>query len=283
MYNAVNKIVALVALSLVFVCGCSKNADNGAHTLVDSIHKNIDEGKFEQAFALIDSLNVKYPDSIDLRKRMMSVKAEAQVKQAMSLLPIWTARVDSINVAITDATKDFVQKTTSATMGSYLVHRDVASIDLAAARTAIQPRVVDNDTPWLIAVTLASPARPTAIRLDADGGSPTEITINADACIQSDGTWRCTIAPESAAVFALALQQNNASSATLIITDAKGKEHRIALNEKMIGAIIASNHLANLQAQDFYAKATCEKLSRRLQLARDQQANDGRATSSLPE
>lgn len=283
MYNAVNKIATLVALSLVFVCGCSKKTDNGAHVLVDSINKNIDEGNFEQAFALIDSLNAKYPDSIDLRKRMMSVKAEAQVKQAMTLLPVWTARVDSINIAINDATKDFVQKTTSATMGSYLVHRDVAAIDLAAARTAIQPRVVDNDTPWLIAVTLASPARPTSVRLDADGGNPAEIAINADACIQSDGTWRFTIAPESASVFALALQQNNAASATFIITDAKGKEHRIAMNEKMVGAIIASNHLANMQAQDFYAKATCEKLSRRLQLARDQQANDGRATSSLPE
>ncbi len=288
MYNAVNNIKALAVVALatatVSLGSCSGNADNGAHVLVDSIHQCIAAGNYEQAYALMDSLNVRYPDSIALRKAIMAEKAQAQVTQAQSMLPVWIARADSLTVAIDDASKDFVTRQTSSTMGSYRVHRNAANIDLAANRNAIQPRVVDEDMPWLIAATLISVKAPTALSLrDASGNTLAQVAISADACVHSDGAWRFNVGTEAAAPLAQALQANSGKSISAIITDAAGKTHSIAVNAALADAIVASEHLASLQTQLFYARKNCEKLQRRLQLARDQQANDGRATSSLPE
>ena len=288
MYNAVNnvKAIALVALATATISlgSCSGNADNGAHVLVDSIHQYIAAGNYEQAYALMDSLNVRYPDSIALRKAIMAEKAQAQVSQAQSLLPVWIARADSLTVAINEASKDFVSRQTSSVMGSYRVHHNAANIDLAANRNAIQPRVVDEDMPWLIAATIISAKAPTALFLrDTSGNTLAQAAISADACVHSDGAWRFNIGPETAELLAQALQAHSGKSISAIFPDAAGKTHPIAVNATLAEAIIASEHLATLQTQLFYARKNCEKLQRRLQLARDQQANDGRATSSLPE
>lgn len=288
MYNAANnfKTFAIVALTMVtFALGsCGGNADNGAHALVDSIRQSIAAGNYEHAFALMDTLNSRYPDSIALRKTIMAERAQARIDQAHSILPIWIARADSLTVAINDASKDFVSKQTSSTMGAYRVHRNVANIDLATNRNAIQPRVVDEDTPWLIAATLVSAKEPTAMSLkDASGNILAQIAISADACVHCDGAWRFNVGPEAAAPLAQALQANSAKSISAIVTDASGKSHSIAVSAALANAIVASEHLASLQSQLFYARKNCEKLQRQLQLARDQQANDGRATSSLPE
>ena len=287
MYNAANKLKTLATTTLAAAAltlgSCGSGTDNGAHALADSIRQSIDSGHYTQAIALIDTLNARYPDSIALRKTMMAEKARAQVLQAQSQLPQWTMRADSLEVAIAEAGKEFVTKQTSAAMTPYLVHRDAAATDLAANRTAIQPRVVDADTPWLIAATLVSAKAPATVSLnDATGNILAQATISADACVHSDGTWRFTIGPEAAAPFAQALEANTGNSATITITDTAGKAHAVAISPTLAHAITASEHLAALRTQQFHTLATCEKLQRRLQLARDQQANDGQATSSLP-
>lgn len=288
MYNAANNIktLALVALATTALTlgSCGGNADNGAHVLIDSIHQCIAAGKYEQAYALMDSLNVRYPDSISLRKAIMAEKAQALVKQTQSMLPVWIARADSLTIAINEASKNFVLRQTSSTMGSYQIHRNVAGIDLAANHNAIQPRVVDEDMPWLIAGTLVSTEAPRTILIkDASGNTLAQAAISADACVNSDGAWRFNIGPEAATPLAQALQANSDKSIKATVTDAVGKFHSIAISASLSEAIVASEHLASLQSQLFYARKNCEKLQRRLQLARDQQANDGRATSSLPE
>lgn len=288
MYNAVNNIKAIAVVALttatMSLVSCGGNADNGAHVLVDSIHQCIAAGNYEHAYALMDSLNVRYPDSIALRKAIMAEKAQAQVNQAQSMLPVWIARTDSLTVAIDDASQDFVTRQTSSTMGSYRVHRKAANIDLTANRNAIQPRVVDEDMPWLIAATLISPKAPTTLSLkDASGNTLAQVAISADACVESDGAWRFNVGPEAATSLVQALHAYSGNSLSAIVTDAAGKTHSITVNAALADAIVASEHLASLQTQLFYARKNCEKLQRRLQLARDQQANDGRATSSLPE
>ncbi len=288
MYNAANNIKALavvaIATAAMTLGSCGGNTDNGAHVLVDSIHQCIAAGNYEQAYALMDTLNTRYPDSIALRKAIMAERAQVQVNQAQSMLPVWIARADSLTVAIDSASKDFVTKQTSSTMGSYRVHRNAAAIDLAVNRNAIQPRVVDEDTPWLIAATLVAAKVPTTMSVkDASGSILAQVAISADACVHSDGAWRFNVGPEAATPLVQALQTNSGKGISVIITDAAGKSHSIAVSAALADAIVASEHLASLQSQLFYARKNCEKLQRRLQLARDQQANDGRATSSLPE
>ncbi len=288
MYNAASnlKIIVMVALTTAALTlgSCGGNADNSAHDLIDSIHQCIAAGKYEQAYALMDTLNVRYPDSIALRKAIMAERAQVQVNQAQSMLPVWIARADSLTIAIDNASKDFVTKRTSSTMGSYYVHRSAANIDLTTNRNAIQPRVVDEDSPWLIAAVVVSAKVPTSLSIkDASGNILAQAVISADACVHSDGVWRFNVGPEAAAPLAQALQTATANNFSAIVTDAAGKSHSIAINAALADAIIASEHLASLKSQLFYARKNCEKLQRRLQLARDQQANDGRATSSLPE
>lgn len=288
MYNAANNIktfaVVALATTAMSLGSCGGNTDDGAHTLVDSIHRCIAIGNYEHAYALMDSLNTRYPDSIALRKAIMAEKAQAQANQARSMLPKYIARVDSLTVAIDDASKDFITRQTSSTMGSYLVHRNATNIDLAANRNAIQPRVVDMDTPWLIATTLVSSKAPISLSIkDASGNILAQTAISDDACVHSDDAWRFNVGPEAATPLANALQAYHGKGTSAVVTDAAGKSHSISISAALAEAIVASEHLASLQSQLFYARKTCEKLQRRLQLARDQQANDGRATSSLPE
>lgn len=238
---------------------CGGNTDDGAHTLVDSIHRCIAIGNYEHAYALMDSLNTRYPDSIALRKAIMAEKAQAQANQARSMLPKCIARVDSLTVAIDDASKDFITRQTSSTMGSYLVHRNATNIDLAANRNAIQPRVVDMDTPWLIATTLVSSKAPISLSIkDASGNILAQTAISADACVHSDDAWRFNVGPEAATPLANALQAYHGKGTSAVVTDAAGKSHSISISAALAEAIVASEHLASLQSQLFYARKTCE-------------------------
>ena len=65
MYNAANNIktfaVVALATTAISLGSCGGNTDDGAHTLVDSIHRCIAIGNYEHAYALMDSLNTRYP------------------------------------------------------------------------------------------------------------------------------------------------------------------------------------------------------------------------------
>lgn len=80
----------LITVIAIIACACTSNKtsnSDGAQELYDQIEKAVDQGEFESAIALIDSLNNAFPDNIDLRRKAMPLRAKAYEGIALHNIP----------------------------------------------------------------------------------------------------------------------------------------------------------------------------------------------------
>ncbi len=277
MFNAACKIISAAAILIAVGTSCSKQSADKAPTpeeAIAQINSAIDSGDYDGAIALIDSFNVNFKDATDLRKQTIGLKAKAiegqtirEIERSDSLLTVNQLKIDSL-------TAMFVKVQNA--VAPYYVVKEISKGTLVG-RTAIEPRLGDSDTPWTLALNIAGQkADVNAVSFTDKSGNAiaTIACTSADRAVKgADGT-STFFSPEEAESLARAMLQNpcemNASA-----TDTSAKVvAKFTVSQSTARAIASTYQLAQLKEERQTELINREKLERKLQIARDQMANN---------
>lgn len=259
------------------LCSCSGISDNESTTPATDMSKAIDKaitnGNLEKAAALCDSLNAKFPDSANLRRKTINQRAMIAEAQCLQDIPLADDHLASSQLRVDSLTSFFRKIYVSAATGSYLLEKSLNPMELSSASLAVQPRVGNEDTPWMLMIRVPGSFTPGTIHLVSGSTTLASVMAPESKSFGSDSPKTLVVGPEDADVIAKALVNNpSAPNLKLVISDGK-KNQTITLSAKDTQAIVRSYRLALAGAELRQARIDRETLERRLSVARNQIAN----------
>ena len=254
-----------IALSLALsIASCSSDSSRESLTpatdLSHNIDKAIDDGRYDEALALIDSLNSKYADSLDLRRATIAQRARATegrliaaIQHADSVLADARMRVDSLSGL-------FVPVKVSDRIAPYYIYNKIKGASLS-----VQPRVSDDDMPWMIIVDGVHGQSLPMILSDATGHRLASGSVSMPP----------VITPEEAEPIATALESSDSRTGYKLTVG----DRSLQLSPNVAEAIVASRDYAVARRNLTNALISREGLERRLITARTQSATGAPAES----
>lgn len=267
-------IYLALAASLCSCSGITANESNTPATdMSNAIDKAIANGNLEKAVALCDSLNAKFPDSADLRRKTITQRASIAEAQCLQDIPQADAYLASSQLCVDSLTSFFKKIVVSAATGSYLLDKSLNPMELSSASLAVQPRVGNEDMPWMLLIRVPGGFIPGTIHLVSGATTLASVTAPESESFGPDSPVSLVVGPEIADVIAKALVNNpSAPNLKLVISGGK-KNQTITLSAKDTQAIVRSHQLAHARAELRQARIDREALERRLSVARNQIAN----------
>lgn len=263
-------IIGLVALA-IGAGACGGNSEHEAAVALDArVDSAIQAGDYAMALDLIDTLNVRYPLELDLRKASMTKRAGVMEKTAMKRIPELESEMAATDSALAVMQVEFVERQPSKSLPPFLVYKEISAGNFAD-QTGIQPRVNTgddaSDTPWTLAVNAGRDIQLARITVHTEKGAAYDIDTPV-----SDG-WMASVTPERVEALAAYLADNPGDRAVRVdMTGSKGKA-TAKVSPATSHAIVASREFARLRSQKREQLIEREKLERSLQIARDQAAN----------
>lgn len=255
-----------IALSLALsVASCSSNGSRESLTPATDLSHDIDKaiaaGRFDEAMSLIDSLNSTYADSLDLRRATIAQRARATeglliaaIQHADSALADARMRVDSLS-------RLFVAVKVSDRISPYYIYNRIKG-----AGTSVQPRVGDDDMPWMIIIDGVQGHHSLPMALyDSRGNRIASGSVSMPP----------VITPEEADTIAAVLTRSNSQSPYKLTVG----DRSLQLSPNMAEAIVASRDYAVARRELTDALISREGLERRLITARTQSATGAPAES----
>lgn len=270
---------ALMSFVLVLT-SCSgttseQESSTPATDLSKAIDKAIADGDFGRASQLCDSLNKAFPDSLDLRRKTIGQRAQIAQGQALADIPQADLQIAVLNQRIDSLSQFFREVKLTAATGSYFLEKSLNPSQLQGHKNSLQPRVGNNDMPWMISVCTVGGIDPYQITLmSPEGAELATATDKLNAVSTSDdGIQTLVFTSGHCQNIAEILEKSTTDKGYSIrVTGRKGK-CSISLSPQTVTAIVRSYQLAN--AKEEYGKALIarEKLERTLVTSRDQLAN----------
>lgn len=268
--------IGLFTLALPSCSGSdSKESLTPATDLSQRIDKAIESGDFDLAAALCDSLNARFPDSVEQRKLTIAQRARIAQDRTLAAIPEADARLAELQQKQDSLTAFFRSVKVSEAAGGYMLEKSLNPGELHAKTPALQPRVGTEDMPWMIIVNTKSAQAPTSMTLISPDGQKlaTANTEQFGSDDFSDGMASTVFTPEACAVIGEKLSQEAEPKGYKIALKSQGGQSTIALTPAQARAIARSYQLAKVRADLRQALINREALERTLATARNQLAN----------
>ena len=273
---------ALMSFVLVLT-SCSgttseQESSTPATDLSKAIDKAIADGDFGRASQLCDSLNKAFPDSLDLRRKTIGQRAQIAQGQALADIPQADLQIAVLNQRIDSLSQFFREVKLTAATGSYFLEKSLSPSQLQGHKNSLQPRVGNNDMPWMISICTVGGIDPYKITLmSPEGTELATATDNLNAVSTADDGIQTLVFTSGHCKSIAEILEKTATDKgySMLVTGRKGK-CSISLSPQMVVAIVRSYQLA--EAKEEYGKALIarEKLERTLVASRDQLANQAR-------
>ncbi|MCD8386220.1 MAG: hypothetical protein LUD17_04930 [Bacteroidales bacterium] len=274
MCNAASKAILLVAVASMAM-GCSKKNEEkeAASALVETIEQQLAQGQYEEALALMDTVDKKYPTQIDERKRVTALRPKAIEQATMQQM----AHADSLLAEITLQLAEIEPKMKHIdgnSLEGYYVVADAYNPSFINA-TGVEPRINDANLTYYVAAQSKDKTiglNQVALNTPQQECVSNEIPAGSARVEVVEGSEIAVFIPEEVNELG-AWAWDNASQingATLYGT--KGNQ-KVKLNPKQAASFGIAWKYADLKLRQRSAQLLREKLDRRLQIARDQSAN----------
>jgi hypothetical protein len=258
---------ALAVTVMLSACGKDDSEQKAAAALDAKIDSAINVQNYEEAIALIDSLNKAYPLQVEIRRGTIAKRAQAMEGWSQKRIPELDCNIANCEESIANLEKNFKLVKPSSNLAGYYVSKNDTK-DFASC-ACVQARVNTGDdaqdTPWTLAVNAGKNIALNKIVITLADGS--NFAIDAPV---SDGTM-ASIAPERVNELGEYLTEKP-QTATATVSGGKGSVN-IKLSAADCEAISASWQFATLKDNLRRALIERERLERQLQIARDQKAN----------
>lgn len=254
-----------IALSLALsVASCSSDGTRESLTPATDLSHDIDKaiaaGRFDEAMSLIDSLNSTYADSLDLRRATIAQRARATEGQLIAAIQHADSALADARMRVDSLSRLFVAVKVSDRIAPYYIYNRIKG-----AGTSVQPRVGDDDMPWMIIIDgVQGNSLPMAL-YDSRGNRIASGSVSMPP----------VITPEEADTIAAVMTRSNSSSAYKLTVG----DRTLPLSPNVAEAIVASRDYAVARRELTDALISREGLERRLITARTQSATGAPAES----
>lgn len=254
-----------IALSLALsVASCSSDGTRESLTPATDLSHDIDKaiaaGRFDEAMSLIDSLNSTYADSLDLRRATIAQRARATEGQLIAAIQHADSALADARMRVDSLSRLFVAVKVSDRIAPYYIYNRIKG-----AGTSVQPRVGDDDMPWMIIIDgVQGNSLPMAL-YDSRGNRIASGSVSMPP----------VITPEEADTIAAVLTRSNSPSAYKLTVG----DRSLPLSPNVAEAIVASRDYAVARRELTDALISREGLERRLITARTQSATGAPAES----
>ncbi|MCC8113865.1 MAG: hypothetical protein LIP03_07685 [Bacteroidales bacterium] len=274
MCNAASKAIILVALATMAM-GCSKKNEEkeAASALVETIEQQLAQGQYEEALALMDSVDKKYPTQIDERKRVTALRPKAIEQATMQQM----AHADSLTAEITlqlAEIEPLMKHIDGNGLEGYYVVANAYNPSFIDA-TGLEPRVNDSNLSYYIAAQSKGKTiglNQVALNTPQQECVSNEIPAGSARVEVVEGSEIAVFIPEEVAELGAWAWDNGPEIKGATLYGSKGNQ-KVKLSDKQAAAFGTAWKFSDLKQRQRSAQMLREKLDRRLQIARDQSAN----------
>lgn len=247
-----------------------------ARNLAGQANTCYENGEYETAISLIDSLNKAYPAQVELRRELIPLRAKAMKAYSEESLVRTDSLVTVLQAQIAGYSDVMHHVEGDDDLDGYYVVKSTYNPDLSAF-TGIQPRVSDLDySMYIIASSADKRVGVTQIVLSSPDGQMASTAIPEDSERAGDtdafGSDIASFRAEEVADLAAWAAENAASVNRLIIRGSLG-EVEVKLTPAQVAALGTAWQFAEVASKLQTAVRLKDKLEKQLVLARDQEIN----------
>lgn len=269
--------MAAVAAAAFSSCDSeARKEERASRELVEQVQVNVDNGNYEKALALIDSLDKAYPAQVESRRSVIPLRAKAMKEYSEQRLMQTDSLVTVLQSSIGEFTDVMHHVKGDDDLDGYYVVKSAYNPDFYNF-TGIQPRVSDLDYSFYIVASVADKkVGVTQIVLSSPSGQMASVAIPADSERAGDvdafGSDIASFRTEEVADLASWAADNADAINKLIIKGSVG-EVETKLSAAQVSAISTAWRFADIASRLQHALRLKEKLEKQLVLARDQEIN----------
>ena len=266
MFNVRKSIItmasATVLIAAITACSGNKAREEAAEKLLTEAQASTEAHDYPKAIDLLDTLDIKYRDCLDQRKRGTSVRLTALSSLTRDSLASGEQQLMVVNADVERLSPQFRKIELEGTDGYYVLKSDFNGSEMN--RTGIQARVDDEGYLFVIANLSGRKIGLNALKY---GDTSTEIGQSIDV----EGSEIMSLSQEKTAGFLDAIGSATAP-ATVQLVGAKGSVP-VKLTEAQLTAIKLTREYAQALQRQRRLNITLEKLERQLAKLNDQLAN----------
>ena len=265
-------IIAAIALSGIS-CGNSGKTSDEAEAMLNEAQQMSDEGRYDSAVVMLDSLCKTRPTETDVVKQAMHLKAQTLEKSFVAQM----AQVDSIiaaNAPIVEQIAPMLKgvKTPEMVEG-YRVVASIAGKELIN-RTDIEPRIDDGGNLYIVSLLHGVAAEHDHLRVSCGAGSAETKAVPYDKSrnyrFSDDGVTNemVTFRYDECADFCQFITDN--ADAKLSLTFVGKKQHTVPLSNALKRAIVESYRYSTAIRTGMRAEHDKLLLTKKIEIARRQ-------------
>ena len=265
-------IIAAIALSGIS-CGNSGKTSDEAEAMLNEAQQMSDEGRYDSAVVMLDSLCKTRPTETDAVKQAMHLKAQTLEKSFVAQM----AQVDSIiaaNAPIVEQIAPMLKgvKTPELVEG-YRVVASIAGKELIN-RTDIEPRIDDGGNLYIVSLLHGVAAEHDHLRVSYGAGSAETKAVPYDKSrnyrFSDDGVTNemVTFRYDECADFCQFITDN--ADAKLSLTFVGKKQHTVPLSNALKRAIVESYRYSTAIRTGMRAEHDKLLLTKKIEIARRQ-------------
>ena len=265
-------IIAAIALSGIS-CGNSGKTSDEAEAMLNEAQQMSDEGRYDSAVVMLDSLCKTRPTETDVVKQAMHLKAQTLEKSFVAQM----AQVDSIiaaNAPIVEQIAPMLKgvKTPEMVEG-YRVVASIAAKELIN-RTDIEPRIDDGGNLYIVSLLHGVAAEHDHLRVSCGAGSAETKAVPYDKSrnyrFSDDGVTNemVTFRYDECADFCQFITDN--ADAKLSLTFVGKKQHTVPLSNALKRAIVESYRYSTAIRTGMRAEHDKLLLTKKIEIARRQ-------------
>ncbi|MDE6285910.1 MAG: hypothetical protein K2L99_02825 [Muribaculaceae bacterium] len=273
MFNAASKYAAIAAL-ILSAASCTSEADRREHAaeeLRSQAAALVEQRDFEQAIALLDSLDSAYRDRTAVRRAGLAVRAAAIEGLSISRIEPAEKRLALAQLAVDSLGALFTRIDAPRGLDGYSVARELAKQEVTAA-TGVQPRIDDDGYLSIAAVVKGRGIGLNSISVTTQNGTVQSEPQSPDRLIVSEGAELASFRQEEVTHVLEALQAAGDGPAKLHLNGTGGTTE-VKLTPALRAALVRSLQYAMARQELRAAALERERLERTLQTARDHKAN----------
>lgn len=277
MFNVrINTILLVTSVFLgTIISGCgsseSEEAENSPKNLVARIDTLLNEGQYNMALELIDTLNIKYPGELELRKTTLLSRARAMEGLIRDSIPM----VDSLMTSTAiekDSLSNFFTQISVKGLEPYYVDKNIKNTNITG-NNGVLPRLEGTDNHWTLTVSLPKGKNLTALQIVLNGDTVNTVINGADARTVTGSTHSMiTLAGDEVQPIANCFNGKATGNIDLIAVCSNGNV-KLRLSPAMQNAIWRTCRLSYITEQNRLARVKRELLERKLIVAQNQVAN----------
>lgn len=281
MFSVINNRNSLIlaAACAVALVSCDSQATRdreAAQALVEQARQNIDSGNYENAIALIDSIDRAYPSQVECRRSAIPMRATAMKGYSEQRLMQTDSLVTVLQASIGEFTDVMHHVKGDGDLDGYYVVNTAYNPEFASS-PGMQVRVSDLDYSfYIVASSGEKRIGVTQIVLSSPEGAKASAAIPDDSPRAGDidafGSDIASFRSEEVAELAAWAADNTSAINRLVIKGSLG-EVETKLSSAQVSAIATAWRFADIASRLQQALRLKEKLEKQLVLARDQELN----------